>query len=86
MKDLGTAVVDALKAHLIFGHYCCLLRRVGKNIRIADVEVVFVVCAEDWRDQSRLSCGASNLIRFGHESMCRDGQTDRASKGAKKAV
>src|SRR6266849_7101410 len=80
-KNEGTAVMTHWEAHLILGHYRCLLGRIGKNVRVADVEVVFVVCAEDWGDQSSLSCRASNLICLGHESMCRDGPTDRAGKG-----
>src|SRR6266478_173675 len=78
---------DALgSTHIILGHYTRLLCCVCKDVRITDVEIIFVVRAEDWRDQCRLSRRTSNLKRFGHESMCRDGQTDRASKGTNKGM
>ena len=80
----GTAAIPHEGAHLSSGHETCLLRRVCKNLGVADVEVVFVICAEDWCDEGTLSRMTTNLICFGHQPMCRDGQTDRAGEGTDK--
>ena len=70
--------------HVSSRHDSCLLRCVCKNLGVADVKVVFVICAEDWCDEGTLSGVTTNLICFGHEPVCRDGQTDGASEGADK--
>ena len=85
MKDLlGLPPFRMRDTHVSSRHDSCLLRCVCKNLRVADVEVVFVICAEDWCDEGTLSRMATNFICFGHEPMCGDGQTDGAREGTDK--
>ena len=61
-----------------------MFRSVCKNLGIADVEILFIVCPEDWCYERELSRRTSDLIYFRHEPMCGDGRTDRATERADK--